>query len=54
METEKEAYIKEMTKKYSRAELLAACRSIGLTAHQIKDNKKLAELLYEAKQRFGN
>lgn len=50
---EKQQYI-EKASKYSRKELLAACRSIGLTAHHVKTNKELAEILWQAKNTDKN
>jgi len=36
----------EKAVKLTRAELLKACRTVGLAAYRIKTNRELAEILY--------
>jgi len=48
METKQE-YVKRVSKQYTRRDLLKACRAIGLTAHKLDTNEKLAEMIYIAK-----
>ena len=43
--TEKEDYIMERAS-WTRADLLRCCRAGGLTAHKLKTNEELAEVLW--------
>lgn len=37
---------------YSRKDLLQSCRLVGISAYKIKNNEKLATLLWEAKNKL--
>ena len=49
MEETKEQYVNRLLKKYTRKDLLAACRMVGLAAHRLKTRIEIARLLYEEK-----